>query len=68
MEEMQHPKGCCVELGNWPIEVQLESTNSNGLPVLFQGSYQGLPLNNQLSTVTGAMDKPMVPVVCHQAN
>jgi len=57
-----------VELGNWPTEVQLESTNSNGLPVLFQGSHQGLPLNNQLSTATEAMDKPMVPVVCHQAN
>jgi len=31
-----------MELGNWPIEVQLGSTNSKGLPVLFQGSRQGL--------------------------
>jgi len=35
MEEMQHPKGCCMELGNWPIRVQLGSTNSKGLHVLF---------------------------------
>ena len=35
-----HPKGCCVELGNWLIKVQLGSTNSKGLPVLFQGSHQ----------------------------
>jgi len=48
MEEIQHPKGCCVKLGNWPIEVQLGSTNSKGLPVRFQGSYQGCLLNNQL--------------------
>jgi len=46
--EMHHPKGCCMELGNWPIKVQLGSTNSKGLPVLFQGSHQGLFLNNQL--------------------
>jgi len=37
-----------MELGNWPIKVQLGSTNSKGLPVLFQGSHQGLLLNNQL--------------------
>jgi len=37
-----------MELGNWPIEVQLGSTNSKGLPMLFQGSHQGLLLNNQL--------------------
>jgi len=35
-----------MELGNWPIKVQLGSTNSKGLPVLFQGSHQGLFLNN----------------------
>jgi len=35
-----------MELGNWPIKVQLGSTNSKGLPVLFQGSHQGLLLNN----------------------
>jgi len=46
MEEIQHPKGCCMELGNWPIKVQLGSTNSKGLPVLFQESHQGLLLNN----------------------
>jgi len=34
-----------MELGNWPIKVQLGSTNSKGLPVLFQGSHQGLFLN-----------------------
>jgi len=44
--QIQHPKGCCMELGNWPIKVQLRSTNSKGLPVLFQGSHQGLLLNN----------------------
>jgi len=37
-----------MELGNWPIKVQLGSTNSKGLPVLFQGSHQGFLLNNQL--------------------
>ena len=46
--ETQHPKGCCVELGNWPIKVQLGSTNSKGLPALVQGSRQGFLLNNQL--------------------
>jgi len=46
--ETQHPKGCCVELGNWPIKVQLGSTNSKDLPALFQGSRQGFLLNNQL--------------------
>jgi len=44
--QMQHPKGCCMQLRNWPIKVQLGSTNSKGLPVLFQGSHQGLFLNN----------------------
>jgi len=44
--QMQHPKGCCMELGKWPIKVQLGSTNSKGLPVLFQGSHQDLFLNN----------------------
>jgi len=44
--EMQHPKGCCMELSNWSIKDQLGSTNSKGLPVLFQGSHQGLFLNN----------------------
>jgi len=34
------------ELGNWPINVQLGSTNSKGLPVLFQGAHQDLFLNN----------------------
>jgi len=43
--EIQHPKGWCMELGNWPIKVQLGSTNSKGLPVLFQGSHQGSFLN-----------------------
>jgi len=37
-----------MELGNWSIKNQLGSTNSKGLPVLFQGSHQGLHLNNQL--------------------
>jgi len=40
-----------MELGNWPIEVQLGSTNSKGLPVLFQGSHQGLFLNDCHCTV-----------------
>jgi len=44
--KIQHPKGCCMELGNWSIKNQLGSTNSKGLPVLFQGSHQGLLLNN----------------------
>jgi len=35
-----------MELGNWPIKVQLGSTNSKGLPVLFQGSHQGSFLND----------------------
>jgi len=47
MEETEHHKGCCVELGHWPINVQLGSTNSKGLHVLFQGSHQGFLLNNQ---------------------
>jgi len=34
------------ELGNWPIKVQLGSTNSKGLPVLFHGSHQGLFRNS----------------------
>jgi len=42
MKEIQHPKGCCMELGNWPIKKQLGTTNSKGLPVLLQGSHQGL--------------------------
>jgi len=42
MAEMQNPKGWCMELGNWSIKNQLGSTNSKGLPVLFQGSHQGL--------------------------
>jgi len=51
-----------MELGNWPIKVQLGSTNSKGLPVLFQGSHQGLLLNNQLiHYMTGAVGMPMVP-------
>jgi len=62
MREMQHPKGCCMELGNWPIEVQLGSTNSKGLPALSQGSHQGFFLNNQSSiTAAGAKGMPMVP-------
>jgi len=35
-----------MELGNWSIKNQLGSTNSKGLPVLFQGSHQGFLLNN----------------------
>jgi len=35
-----------MELGNWSIKNQLGSTNSKGLPVLFQGSHQGCLLNN----------------------
>ena len=35
--EMQHPKGWCMEPGGWSIKVELGSTNSTGLPVLFQG-------------------------------
>ena len=46
MVEMQHPKGCCVELVNWSIKNQLGSTNSKGLPVLFQGSHQGMLPND----------------------
>mgnify|MGYP000381765951 CR=1 FL=1 len=61
IERIQHPKGCCMELGNWPIKVQSGSTNSKGLRVLFQGSHQGLFPNTHclrsarihgLSTVT----------------
>jgi len=48
--KIQHPKGSCVELGNWPIKVQLGSTNSKGLPVLFQGSHQDFLLNNHYTT------------------
>jgi len=47
MERDAASQGCCMELGNWPIMVQLGSTNSKGLPVLFQGSHQGFFLNNQ---------------------
>jgi len=54
MEETQHPKAGCVELGNSPIKVQLGSTNGKGLPVLFQGSHQGLLLNNQLINYDGS--------------
>jgi len=43
-----------MELGNWPIKVQLGSTNSKGLPVLFQGSHQGFLLNNQLIHYDGS--------------
>jgi len=43
-----------VELGNWPIKVQLGSTNSKGLPVLHQGSHQGFLLNNQLIHYDGS--------------
>jgi len=43
-----------MELGNWPIKVQLGSTNSKGLPVLFQGSQQGFLLNNQLIHYDGS--------------
>mgnify|MGYP007080210431 CR=1 FL=1 len=46
IDKTHRPKGWCVELGNWPIEVQLGSTNSKGLPVLFQGSHPGLLPNN----------------------
>jgi len=35
-----------MELGNWPIKDQLGSTNSKGLPVLFQGSHQVFFPNN----------------------
>jgi len=31
-----------MELGNWPIKVQLGSTNNKGLSVVFQGLHQGL--------------------------
>jgi len=49
LAETQHPKGRCMELGNWSIESQLGSTNSKSLPVLFQGSHQGLlPNSHQL--------------------
>jgi len=45
-----------MELGNWSIKNQLGSTNSKGLPVLFQGSHQGLFLNNDhYATLYGAM-------------
>ena len=43
--ETHHPKEWCMEPVNWPIEVQLGSTNSKDLPVLFQGSHQGSFLN-----------------------
>jgi len=46
IDRMQRLKGRCMELGNWPILVQLGSTNSKGLPVLFQGSHQVFFLNN----------------------
>ena len=51
IEKIQRPKGCCMELGNWSIKNQLGSTNSKGLPVLFQGSHQGSFLNKQLSSL-----------------
>jgi len=56
-----------MELGNWPVKVQLGSTNSKGLPVLFQGSHQGFLLNNQLNlcTAAGAKGMPMAPVWSH---
>ena len=44
--QTQHPKVCFVVLDNWPIKVQLGSTNSKGLPMLFQGSHQVFFLNN----------------------
>jgi len=43
-----------MELDNWPIKVQLGSTNSKGVPVLFQGSHQGFLLNNQLIHYDGS--------------
>jgi len=55
---MQRPKGCCVELGNWPLKVQLGSTNSKGLPVLFQGSHQGSFLNNHWSALVPSVTPP----------
>ena len=54
-----------MELGNWSTKNQLGSTNSKGLPVLFQGSHQGLHLNNQSihcdRSHGHAMGMPMVP-------
>jgi len=58
MGEMQHPRGWSMELGNWPLMVQLGSTNSNGLPVLFQGSLQGRLLEQSVTLFT--KPEPMV--------
>jgi len=52
--KMQHPKGCCVELGNGSIKNQLGSTNSKGSPVLFQGSHHGFFLTDQLIHYDGS--------------
>jgi len=57
-----------MELGNWPIKVQLGSTNSKGLPVLFQGSHQGVLLNNQLIHYNGSGGHAHChPITSHQA-
>jgi len=56
-----------MELGNWPMKVQLGSTNSKGLPVLLQGSHQGFFLNSNhylLSTPsTAGSIHPVITVV-----
>jgi len=39
-----------MKLDNWPIEVQLGSTNSKGLPVLFQGPHQSFLPNDHYSS------------------
>ena len=67
MVEMQRPKGCCVELGNWSIENQLGSTNSKGLHVLFQGSHQGL-LPNDHCLLQVPSTQQLSIVVCHDVH
>jgi len=58
-----------MELGNWSIKNQLGSTNSKGLPVLFQGSHQGFLLNNQLIHYDGSHGHAHChPCTCHQVS
>ena len=53
-----------MELGNWSIKNQLGSTNSKGLPVLFQGSHQGFLLNNHY-VYPSAVSRRLSVVVYH---
>jgi len=54
-----------MELGYWPIKVQLGSTNSKGLPALFQGSRQGFLLNNHHVYPSAVSTRHLSVVVCH---